>query len=175
MSRQEILHAAMFAYNSRCGSIVLQSGERSDPSFTGFISEVVREIKEATNGQLGITLSCGEQNAATYRAFFEAGAHRYLLRIETSDRELYKKLHPDDTHHDFDKRLDCLSLLRETGFQVGTGVMVGLPFQTIEHLVRDILFLKEIDADMIGLGPYIEHSQTPLYDYSNQLWSRQEG
>ena len=174
MSKQEILDAALFAFNSRYGSIVLQSGERSDPAFTGFISEVVKEIKDITNGKLGITLSCGEQSAATYRDFFEAGAHRYLLRIETSDRELYKKLHPDDIHHDYDKRLDCVHLLKKTGFQVGTGVMVGLPFQTVDHLVRDILFLKEIDADMIGLGPYIEHSQTPLFVYRDQLWSQQD-
>jgi biotin synthase len=174
MSKQEILDAALFDFNSRYGSIVLQSGERSDPPFTRFISEVVKEIKDVTGGKLGITLSCGEQSPETYRDFFKAGAHRYLLRIETSDRDLYKKLHPDNKHHDFDTRLECLHFLRKTGFQVGTGVMVGLPFQTMDHLVRDILFLKKIDADMIGLGPYVEHSQTPLYDYRDQLWSRQE-
>jgi biotin synthase len=174
MTRQEILDAAIFAYRNRYGSVVLQSGERTDGWFTGFVCGIVRSIKTATNGRLGITLSCGEQSPGSYRSFFEAGAHRYLLRIETSNRELYHKLHPRDNHHDFDTRLNCLRWLKETGFQVGTGVMVGLPFQTTDHLVNDLLFLKEIDVDMVGLGPYIEHSQTPLYQYRDQLWPHQE-
>jgi len=174
MTRQEILDAAIFAYRNRYGSVVLQSGERTDNTFTSFVCDVVKSIKTATDGKLGITLSCGEQNQETYRSFFAAGAHRYLLRIETSDRELYQKIHPKDKYHDFDTRLTCLRSLKATGFQVGTGVMVGLPFQTIDHLVSDLLFLKEIDADMVGLGPYIEHSQTPLYQYRDQLWPQQE-
>jgi biotin synthase len=174
MSRLEIIDAAMFAYANRYGSVVLQSGERTDHAFTDFVCDIVSNIKTATDGKLGITLSCGEQSEETYRRFFDAGAHRYLLRIESSDRELYGMLHPKDRHHDFDARLNCLRLLKKTGFQLGTGVMVGLPFQTTEHLVSDLLFLKEIDADMVGLGPYIEHSQTPLYLFRDQLWPSQE-
>lgn len=174
MPKQDIIDAALFAFTNRYGSIVLQSGERNDNAFISFVCDVVRSIKTATEGKLGITLSCGEQSLETYQRFFEAGAHRYLLRIESSDRELYQKLHPADRHHDFDARLNCLRLLKKTGYQLGTGVMVGLPFQTTDHLVSDLLFLKEIDADMVGLGPYIEHSQTPLYQYCDQVWQKQE-
>ncbi len=174
MSRQEIIDAAEFACKNRYGSVVLQSGERTDGTFTDFVCGIVKDIKSATDGKLGITLSCGEQSKETYRRFFEAGAHRYLLRIEASDRDLYYKLHPPDRHHDFDTRLSCLEWLKEIGFQVGTGVMVGLPFQTISNLANDLMFIKKIDADMIGLGPYIEHSQTPLYEFRQQLMPRQD-
>ncbi|MEI8005538.1 MAG: [FeFe] hydrogenase H-cluster radical SAM maturase HydE [Bacteroidota bacterium] len=174
MTPMEIIDAAMFAYRNRYGSVVLQSGERKGKNFTNFITSVIRNIRTATDGNLGITLSCGEQSRETYKEFFNAGAHRYLLRIETSDRELYGKFHPRDRSHDFDTRLKCLGMLKETGFQVGTGVMVGLPFQTMDHLVKDLLFIREIDADMIGMGPYIEHSQTPLYEHRDQLWPQKD-
>jgi biotin synthase len=90
----------------------------------------------------------------------DAGAHRYLLRIETTNPALYRKLHPKG--HDLDKRLDCLKLLKKIGYQVGTGVMMALPGQTSEDLVNDILFMKEIDIDMVGMGPYIPHQNTPM-------------
>ena len=173
LMQQEIIDAAVFAFNNRYGSIVLQSGERSDREFIGFVCDVVRTIKSVTDGKLGITLSCGEQTRETYHNFFKAGAHRYLLRIETSDRDLYGKLHPNDAHHSFEARLRCLDWLKETGYQVGTGVMVGLPFQTIDHLAADLLFIKNLDADMVGLGPYIEHSQTPLFSQRELLWPEQ--
>ena len=174
MSRIEILDSAMFAFRNHYGSVVLQSGERSDSRFTAFVCDIVKEIKDMTDGKLGITLSCGEQSRETYHSFYQAGAHRYLLRIETSDRDLYSKIHPTDNLHDFDTRLKCLQWLKETGFQVGTGVMVGLPFQTISHLASDLLFFKKIDADMIGMGPYVEHSMTPLYAYRESLMTQQE-
>jgi biotin synthase len=98
-----------------------------------------------------------------------AGAHRYLLRIETSNRELYYKLHPGDDRHSFDTRLSAILQLRAEGYQVGTGVMIGLPFQTIEHLAGDLLFFQSLDIDMVGMGPYLEHSQTPLYQYHHLL------
>jgi biotin synthase len=124
------------------------------------IERVVKTVKEKTNGKLGITLSLGEQTEEVYRRWREAGAHRYLLRIETTNPELYKKLHPED--HDLEERKHCLALLKKTGWQVGTGVMMGLPGQTTEDLVNDILFMKEIDIDMIGMGPYIPHRDTPM-------------
>jgi biotin synthase len=102
----------------------------------------------------------GEQTPETYGRWFESGAHRYLLRIETSSRELYRKLHPAD--HDFEKRVDCLRALKEIGYQVGTGVMIGLPFQTAEDLACDVLFFRDNDIDMIGMGPYVFHEQTPI-------------
>jgi biotin synthase len=98
-----------------------------------------------------------------------AGAHRYLLRTESSNRKLYNKIHPQNEHHEFDSRYDCLRTLQELGYQTGTGVMIGLPFQTIDHLAEDLLFMKEFDVDMVGMGPYIEHHDTPLYQYKDEL------
>lgn len=160
MTPEEIVKEAIWSYENDYGSIVIQSGERSDKKFIDMIESVLREIKEKTDKKLGITLSLGEQTEETYRRWFEAGAHRYLLRIETSNRELYGKLHPAD--HDYDARVDCLRLLRKVGYQVGTGVMIGLPFQTLDDLVDDLFFFKDLDIDMIGMGPYLVHSETPL-------------
>lgn len=161
LSEEEILHASAFAHKSRYGSLVLQSGENQSKEHIDFICRVVREIKSKYD--LGITLSCGEQSEGTYRRFFDSGAHRYLLRIETSSPELYKKWHPDDRHHQFEDRLNCLQWLRKTGFQVGSGTMVGLPYQTYEDIAGDILFLRDMEIDMMGIGPYIAHSGTPFY------------
>jgi biotin synthase len=161
MKEEEILEGAEFAYNNRYGSIVLQSGERSDEQFIGFVEVVLRKIKELSNNELGITLSLGEQTEETYQRWFNAGAHRYLLRIESANEELYKKLHPED--HNFSKRKNALRLLKKVGYQVGTGVMIKLPFQTYEDLVNDILFFKEMDIDMIGMGPYLMSQSTPFY------------
>ena len=101
-----------------------------------------------------------EQTCETYRCWREAGAARYLLRIEASDPELYRKLHPAD--HSYEARTACLRMLRELDYQVGSGVMIGLPGQTIRHLVKDLRFFQEYDIDMIGMGPYIPHEDTPL-------------
>jgi biotin synthase len=109
---------------------------------------------------LGITLCVGEQTPDTYERFFQAGAHRYLLRIETSNPRLFARIHPD--RQKFSSRLACLETLQEIGFQVGTGVMIGLPGQTVEDLVDDIEFFVSRDIDMIGMGPYIPHPDTPL-------------
>jgi len=160
MSKAEIMECAAFAFDNHYGSVVLQSGERDDAQFVDFVEDVVREIKRQGDGALGITLSCGEQTEQTYRRWFAAGAHRYLLRIETSDPKLYSKLHPAD--QGFDKRVECLRLLQSCGYQVGTGVMIGIPHQTAEHLAGDITFFREMDIDMIGMGPYVLHEQTPL-------------
>ena len=166
---EEILEAAKLAWECKYGSIVLQSGEVSSKEFTARISSLLVKIKELTNGELGVTLSCGEQKEKVYKEWFKAGAHRYLLRIESSNKELYYKIHPHDKKHCFDARIDALRTLKDLGYQVGSGIMVGLPFQTLENIADDILFLKEIDCDMIGLGPYIEHSNTPLYEHRNLL------
>ncbi|TAJ15005.1 [FeFe] hydrogenase H-cluster radical SAM maturase HydE [Marinilabiliaceae bacterium JC017] len=168
-----ILEAARFAHQNRYGSLVLQSGERSDDAFVERIENLLRRIKAETNGELGITISVGEQTEETFRRWFEAGAHRYLLRIESSNRDLYYKIHPQNHKHDFDTRLNCLHLLKKTGYQTGTGVMIGLPFQTYEDLADDLLFMKELNVDMVGMGPFIEHHDTPLYQYRDQLWPLQ--
>lgn len=160
MDEDEIVREALWAYEAEYGSCVIQSGERQDEAYIAMIERAVKRISEATNGELGITLSLGEQTEATYRRWKAAGAHRYLLRIETTNPELYARIHPAD--HSLEERKACLAALRRTGYQVGTGVMMGLPGQTMEDLARDILFLKEIDVDMVGMGPYIPHSDTPM-------------
>jgi len=169
LNDDEVLAAVDFAWKNRYGSVVLQSGEQQSARFTQRITHLLKKIKEHTNNEVGITLSCGEQTAATYKEWFNAGAHRYLLRIETSNKELYYKLHPKDDTHSFDARLSAIKQLRNEGYQVGTGVMIGLPFQTIEHLADDLLFFQSMNVDMVGMGPYLEHSQTPLYQYRNLL------
>jgi biotin synthase len=174
MSTQEVMDAVDLAWKSRYGSIVLQSGEVSTPDFVEKIDVILKQTKKHTNGEIGVTLSCGEQSKETYTKWFNSGARRYLLRIETSNRELYSKIHPHDEHHCFEDRMNALKDLREIGYQTGSGIMVGLPFQTIENIADDILFLKNIDVDMIGLGPYIEHSETPLYKERASLLPRKD-
>lgn len=174
LTDKEILDAAGFAYDNRFGSIVLQSGEMASPTFTKRIEKLLREIKRISKGQLGITLSLGEQETDVYCRWFEAGAHRYLLRIETSNEELYRKIHPSDPLHSFTRRMNCLISLRETGYQAGTGVMIGLPFQTLEDLAMDLIFFRDMDIDMVGMGPYIEHSETPMYQFRHLLMPLQE-
>jgi len=170
----EILEAAQFAYENRYASVVLQSGEIETPAFTERIENLLHEIKSLSDNKLGITLSLGEQSPETYERWYKSGGQRYLLRIETTNRELYNKIHPANKHHDFDKRLQCLHNLRKIGYQVGTGVMIGLPFQTIEDLADDLLFMQKFDIDMVGMGPYIEHADTPLYKHRHLLLPRRE-
>ncbi|MHC1708068.1 MAG: [FeFe] hydrogenase H-cluster radical SAM maturase HydE [Bacteroidales bacterium] len=174
LSEEEVLEAAKFAHQQKFASIVIQSGERTSTRFTGKIEELLKKIHQETNHELHITLSLGEQTEDTYRRWYEAGAHRYLLRIEVSNPDLYKKLHPQNKNHDYYKRLEALKALRKVGYQVGTGVMIGLPFQTLEDLADDLIFLKEFDIDMAGMGPYIEHHDTPLYQYRDFLLPRTE-
>lgn len=170
LSDEQILGAAKFALDNKYGSIVIQGGELASPSFTDRIEKLLRDIKKISAGrELGVTLSLGEQTADTYHRWFNAGAHRYLLRIESSVKELYHKIHPNNDLHSFETRIQSLYDLKAAGYQVGTGVMVGLPFQTIEDLAHDLMFFKELDIDMCGMGPYIEHRDTPLYAYKDAL------
>lgn len=174
MEPEEIVKEALWAHQAGYGSIVIQGGEIQSPVFTNYIEAVLNEIKDKCNGELGITLSLGEQPIETYERWFTAGAHRYLLRIETSNKELYKTLHPKD--HLWEVRIQALRDLRKCGYQVGTGVMIGLPGQSIEDLANDIVFFREIDIDMIGMGPFIPHNETPLasieasFDSEKQLF-----
>ena len=162
MTREEVLEAAMTAFNLKLGSIAIQSGENSSGAFIDTIEELISTIRRMTDNKLGITLSLGEQSRETYRRWYDAGAHRYLLRIETSNQSLYRKLHPDDEMHRYQRRLECLKAIQDTGYQTGTGVMIGLPYQTMGDLADDIIFMRDFDIDMCGMGPYIEHSDTPL-------------
>lgn len=171
---EEILEACRFAWENNFASVVLQSGELSSSAYVKRVDKLLQKIKQLSNNELGITLSCGEQTRETYRRWFESGAHRYLLRIESSNPDLYYKIHPKNEIHSFEKRVEALGFLKETGYQVGTGVMIGLPFQTYEDLANDLLFLKKLDIDMCGMGPYIEHEDTPLYKHRHLLKTKQE-
>jgi len=165
----EVFEAAEFAYKENYGSLVIQSGELKSDFFTDRIEGVLKGVKELSNNKLGVTISLGEQSEETYQRWFDAGAHRYLLRIESSNKDLYYKIHPKDAKHNFEERIECLNILKKVGYQTGTGVMVGLPFQTFEDLADDLLFMKKIDIDMCGMGPFIEHEDTPLYKYRDEL------
>ena len=169
-----VLDAADFAWKARYGSLVIQSGERSDLAFVHRIENLVQKIKQRTNNKLGITLSCGEQSYETYRRWYEAGAHRYLLRIESSNPKLFDTLHPNDGKHRYKTRLRALCDVKKAGYQTGTGVMIGLPGQTLLDLADDLLFFKEFDVDMVGMGPYLEHEDTPLYTFRHQLLPQKE-
>jgi biotin synthase len=174
LSDEEILVAARFAYDNHYGSIALQSGELESPLITQRIENLLHKIKELSAGELGVTLSVGEQEPEVYKKWYDAGAHRYLLRVESTSKSLYNRIHPHDSKHDFDRRLNCLKSLQDIGYQTGTGVMIGLPFQTMDDLAGDLLFMKEFDIDMCGMGPYIEHADTPLIEHSEILMPLKE-
>lgn len=169
LTHDEVMEAVRYTYKNGLGSIVIQSGELLGKTFIDIIEEYVKEI-HSTYPELLITLSCGEQSLEVYRRWYDAGARRYLLRIESSDKILYYKIHPHDQYHSFETRKKVLNDLRTTCYQVGTGVMIGLPDQTVEHLAKDLIFFRDLDVDMIGMGPFIEHSETPLYDRRSDLW-----
>ncbi len=160
MDGDEVVREARLAFESGFGSLVLQSGELTGEAHASRIEGVLRRIRSFGGDAFGVTLSLGEQTEETYRRWREAGAHRYLLRIETSRPSLYARLHPAD--HLWERRLECLRALRRCGYQVGSGVMCGLPGQTLDDLASDIEFFASEDVDMIGMGPYIPHPDTPL-------------
>ena len=157
LSTEEIITTAKNAINLGYKTIVLQSGE-DDYFDADKMCEIIREIKEL---DVALTLSIGEKTFDEYKAFKKAGADRYLLRIETTAKDLYANLHPNAS---YENRAECLYNLKKLGYETGTGCLVGLPNQTIESLANDILFFKELDADMVGIGPFIPHEETPLKD-----------
>ncbi len=164
----EVLEQAKWCSEKGFGSFVIQSGEVKNEKFISRIIRILKRIKEETKSEsqpdgLGITLSVGEHQKETYKRLFEAGAHRYLLRIESSNRELFEKIHPPEQL--FERRIQCLHDLKDVGFQVGTGVMIGIPGQTLDNLAKDILFFKKMDIDMLGMGPFIVHKETPFAEY----------
>jgi biotin synthase len=158
MNAGEILESARKARDFGFGTVVMQSGE--DFGLTqDFISGVVRRIKAET--PLAVTLSLGERTDLDFAAWKKAGADRYLIRFETSDPELYSLIHPNLGSSPSD-RFAILRKLRELGYEIGSGVMVGIPGQSYETLARDIEIFSEMDLDMIGIGPYIPHPNTAL-------------
>ena len=159
MSEADILHGAELASKFGYGAVVLQSGERNDPQFVRMVTTLVEKITALPNAP-AITLSCGEQSLDTYRRWVDAGAKRYLLRIESSTPEIFNSIHPASTT--LTARKAALRRIRRAGFQTGTGVMIGLPGQTLDHLARDIKFFRDIDVDMIGMGPFLPQQATPM-------------
>lgn len=157
LSAEEILDFAKKAKDYGYKTVVMQSGEDMD-FIVEKLTDILRQVKALG---LAITLSIGEKTREEYAAYKEAGADRYLLRIETTDKALYEELNPGMS---FENRVRCLQDLKELGYEVGTGCLIGLPNQTVESLADDILFFKSIDADMIGIGPFIPNGDTPLKD-----------
>ena len=160
LTKEQILNCCKEGYELGFRTFVLQSGE--DPYYTDEkIIDIVSNIRR-NHPDCAITLSIGEKSKESYQAYFDAGANRYLLRHETASEEHYKKLHPDSMS--LKNRKQCLFNLKEIGYQVGSGFMVGSPFQTTECLIEDLRFLQKLQPDMIGIGPYITHEETPFSD-----------
>ncbi|MBQ2644207.1 [bacterium] len=165
MSIDEIYQTAKQAVIMGYKTIVLQSGE-SEVYSVDELCKIIRKIKLLN---VAITLSIGEKNSDEYKELKEAGADRFLLRIETTSPKLYKALHPSMS---LSKRMACLHYLKKIGFETGTGNLIGLPNQTDESIANDILFFKELDADMVGLGPFIPHNDTPLGNYKGGTFEK---
>ena len=163
LSKEQILDCCAEGYKLGFRTFVLQGGE--DPYFTDErICEIVAAIRKQ-HPDCAITLSIGEKEKASYQAYFDAGANRYLLRHETASPEHYAKLHPASMSLANRKR--CLFDLKEIGYQVGSGFMVGSPYQTPQNLLADLRFLQKLQPDMIGIGPYITHEQTPFAEHKS--------
>lgn len=160
LDKQQIMDCAEIGYKLGLRTFVMQGGE--DSFFTDdYMYEIISELK-SRYPDCAVTLSLGERSAESYRKMKNAGADRYLLRHETASVELYKKIHPSEMV--LDNRLKCLYNLKETGFQTGSGFMVGVPFQTLEDIVEDLRFLQDLQPEMIGIGPFIPHKDTPFRD-----------
>lgn len=162
LTDDQVIEASKIAWESGYGSIILKAGERSSKRYQNKITRLIKAIKEISDGMLGITLSLGEQPKEIYQEWFNAGAHRYILRIESSNPDLYARIHPKNHHHSWDKRVQSIMELKEIGFMTGSGVMIGMPYQTVSDLADDLLFMKDIGIHMAGMGPYIKHPNTPM-------------
>lgn len=160
LSREEILQCCKEGHELGFRTFVLQGGEDGHYNDSEMVG-IIRAIKEGYP-DCAVTVSIGERSEASYRAMFEAGADRYLLRHETADAGHYAMLHPKV--QTLQKRKECLWTLKKIGYQVGTGFMVGSPFQTLENIAEDLLFIKELSPEMIGIGPFLPHHDTPFGD-----------
>lgn len=158
---EDIMNCCESGYNAGFRTFVMQGGE--DPVFNDdFVCRTVAAIKNKYP-DCAVTLSLGERSYSSYKLLKEAGADRYLLRHETATKEHYEKLHPKSSS--FENRMECLYYLKELGYQTGAGFMVGSPWQTMENLANDLIFLKEFQPHMVGIGPFLPHSQTPFRDF----------
>ncbi|WP_291565687.1 MULTISPECIES: [FeFe] hydrogenase H-cluster radical SAM maturase HydE [unclassified Clostridium] len=161
LSKEEILSCCETGYKLGFRTFVLQGGE--DGAFTDdIIVDIVSNIRKSYP-DCAITLSMGEKNYKSYLKYFKAGADRYLLRHETANEKHYEMLHPNDLS--LENRKNCLYNLKEIGYQVGTGFMVGSPYQTAEHIANDLLFIKELSPHMVGIGPFVSHKDTKFANF----------
>ena len=161
LSKDEILSACENGYQLGYRSFVLQGGE--DPHYSDDVMvPIVSEIRKRYQ-DCAITLSLGERSKESYQKLYDAGADRYLLRHEAATPELYQKLHPESLS--LENRIQCLWNLKQIGYAVGTGFMVGAPYQTVENLVDDLLFIQKLDPQMVGIGPFVPHHDTKFKDY----------
>ncbi len=162
LGKEEILSCCKDGYILGFRTFVMQGGE--DGAFSDdFLTDVIREIK-ALYPDCAVTLSLGERSRESYEKLYRAGADRYLLRHETADEKHYSLLHPENLT--LKSRMECLKNLKEIGFQTGCGFMVGSPFQTAKCLAKDLKFIEEFKPDMVGIGPFIPHKDTPFGDYA---------
>ncbi|WP_106460923.1 [FeFe] hydrogenase H-cluster radical SAM maturase HydE [Anaerococcus sp. Marseille-P3915] len=168
LAKDEILRSADFGYGLGFRTFVMQGGE--DPSFSrDFVVDAIREIKNKYP-DTAITLSLGERSYEDYKAFYDAGADRYLLRQETSNPDHYAKIHPKEMS--LAHRQECLHNLKKIGYQVGGGFMVDSPYQTTDDLIRDIRFLEDLEPDMVGIGPFLVSHDTPFKDFKDGSFTK---
>ncbi|MGN0613241.1 MAG: [FeFe] hydrogenase H-cluster radical SAM maturase HydE [Porcipelethomonas sp.] len=163
LSPEEIFSCCQDGYDLGFRTFVIQGGEDSFYS-DELLEELIKKIKAAFP-DCAVTLSLGERSEESFRRLFKAGADRYLLRHETADPEHYRRLHPAEMS--YDNRINCLKLLKKIGYQTGAGFMVGSPYQTRENLVKDLMFIKELMPEMVGIGPFISQKDTPFCDFEN--------
>lgn len=155
MTEEEVSECVEEARRRGYPAVAFQAGEVESDANTAYYERILEKCRG-----LEVTLSLGEQTEEVYRRWKDAGAMRYLIRIETSNRELYAKIHPAECS--FERRLGCIRTLKKLGYVTGSGVMIGLPRQTIEDLARDIVFYGDEGLDMVGMGPYVPHPQAVL-------------
>ncbi len=167
LTKEQILECCDTGYDLGFRTFVLQGGE--DPYYTDErMCDIVRSIKDKYPA-CAVTLSVGEKSFETYKAYREAGVDRYLLRHETANDAHYGKLHPEELSLENRKR--CLYDLKALGFQTGCGFMVGSPYQTTDTIIDDLMFIRELDPEMVGIGPFIPHRDTPFCDETAGRWS----
>ncbi len=167
MNIDSIMSCVDFIWNNRIRSVVLQSGELDTKDFKSYLKIIVRTIKSKYKN-IAITVSSGEFDYDFYNELHDLGVERYLLRIESSDKNFYSNIHPDT--HSFEKRKQCLFDMQKIGYQVGTGNMIGIPNQTDDIIYEDLKFFVNNNFDMFGLGPYVMHTETPLGTKENIIW-----
>lgn len=162
LSKEDIMSCCQSGYELGFRTFVLQGGE--DYSYSDDdIADIVKTIKNKYT-DCAITLSIGEKTRESYQKFFDAGADRYLLRHETATEDHYKKIHPKDMS--LKNRKNCLVNLKSIGYQTGCGIMVGSPYQTVENISRDLIYMHNLKPEMIGIGPFIPHKDTPFADFA---------